>query len=79
VKAFEIGMALGVTIGAFGMGGVAACTARETAKSEYELQSKSCVNIYDGNAPAQKSCLEYVRNKWNAAGARPAATDGGDQ
>lgn len=58
---------------------VVACTSRQVAKTEYEMQSESCVKIYDGNGAAQKSCLDYVRNKWTAAGAKLAATDGGDQ
>lgn len=55
-----------------------ACTARETAKDAYTVQSKACVQIYEADAPAQRSCLEYVRNKWTKAGAPPAAIlDGG--
>lgn len=61
------------------LGPVYACSARQTAKTEYEVQSESCIKIYDGNGAAEKSCLEYVRNKWNAAGAPPAAVDGGVQ
>lgn len=56
-----------------------ACTARQTAKTEYEAQSQACVDIYKGDAAGQKSCLDYVRAKWNAAGAPAAATDGGKE
>jgi hypothetical protein len=61
------------------LGPVYACTAREVAKDEYSAQSHACVQIYSGDVPAQRACLEYVRKKWDAAGARPAAADGGAQ
>lgn len=53
---------------------VAACTARETAKDAYTVQSKACLAAYD-DAAHQKSCLEYVRARWTEAGA-PAAAPG---
>lgn len=76
MKPFELGLALGLTIGIVSVA-VVACTAREIAKDAYTIQSESCISIYSGNGAAQKSCLEYVRAKWTKAGA-PAA-DGGDQ
>jgi len=57
---------------------VVGCTKQQVAKDEYSAQSHACVDIYSGNSAAQKSCLEYVRKKWDSAGAPPAAvTDGG--
>lgn len=53
-----------------------ACTARETAKDAYTVQSKACLVAYD-TRPMQVACLEYVRNKWNKAGAPAADLDGG--
>jgi hypothetical protein len=54
-----------------------ACTKREEAKDAYTIQSKACLVAYD-DADHQKSCLEYVRNRWTEAGAPPAAQlDGG--
>lgn len=65
---------------AFGaLGAIVACTARETAKDAYTVQSHACLVAYD-TRPMQVACLEYVRNKWNKAGAPPAADlDGGSQ
>ncbi len=61
------------------LGPVYACTARETAKDAYTVQTHACVQIYEGDTAAQRSCLDYVRKKWDTAGAKPAATDGGVQ
>lgn len=47
------------------------CTARETAKDAYTVQSKACLVAYD-TRPMQTACLEYVRNRWTEAGAPPA-------
>jgi hypothetical protein len=57
-----------------------ACTARETAKTAYEVQSEACRQAYDDQVH-QMACLEYVRNRWTEAGAPPAAVieDGGSQ
>lgn len=74
MKPFELGLALGLTIGIVSVA-VVACTARQVAHTEYDVQSESCVRIYKGDAAAQRSCLDYVRAKWTKAGA-PAA-DGG--
>jgi hypothetical protein len=53
------------------------CSARETAKDAYTLQSNACLVAYDDGAH-QKECLEYVRNRYTEAGAPPAAQlDGG--
>ena len=53
---------------------LAACTARETAKDAYTVQSHACLVAYDTKAD-QEACLAKVRAKWTEAGA-PAA-DGG--
>lgn len=53
-----------------------ACTKREEAKDAYTVQSKACLVAYD-DAAHQKSCLEYVRNRWTEAGAPPAAVNSG--
>ncbi len=50
---------------------VVACTARDTARSAYEVQSQACLMAYDDPAH-QRACLEYVRNRWTEAGAPPA-------
>jgi len=70
-------VAIGATVAVLAM--IDGCTARQVARTEYEVQSESCVRIYKGDAAVQKSCLEYVRAKWTKAGAPPAVTDGGDQ
>ncbi len=55
-----------------------ACTARQAAKSGYEAASEACITAYQGDGAGQRSCLEYVRNKYTEAGAPPAAQlDGG--
>ena len=59
---------------AFGvMGALVACTARETAKDAYTVQSKACVVAFDGNPAKQHECVEYVRARWSQLGAPPAA------
>lgn len=56
---------------------VCSCTKREEAKDAYTIQSKACLVAYD-DTDHQKSCLEYVRNRWTEAGAPPAMQlDGG--
>lgn len=77
MKPFELGLALGLTIGIVSVA-VVACTARQVARTEYDVQSESCIRIYEGNGAAQRSCLEYVRAKWTKAGA-PAADAGVEQ
>lgn len=57
---------------------VVACSARETAKDAYTVQSHACLVAYDTKAD-QEACLAQVRAKWTEAGAPPAATDGGAQ
>lgn len=57
---------------------LAACSARQVAKTEYDIQSEGCIKIYSGDGAAQRSCLEYVRAKWTKAGA-PAADAGAEQ
>jgi hypothetical protein len=51
------------------------CSARETAKDAYDLQSHACIVAFDGDSTKQKDCVDYVRNKWTEAGAPTA--DGG--
>lgn len=58
------------------LGPVYACTKQQEAKDAYWIQSHACLQAYD-DAPHQKDCLEYVRNRWTEAGAPLAATDGG--
>jgi len=53
-----------------------ACSARETAKDAYTVQSHACIVAYDSKVD-QEACLAKVRAKWTEAGAPPAATDGG--
>jgi hypothetical protein len=62
-----------VLIGALTMGliSVDACTARDVAKDAYTVQTKACLVAYD-DAPHQRACVEYVRNRWTEAGAPPA-------
>lgn len=56
---------------------VLSCTKREESKDAYTIQSNACLQAYD-DAAHQKSCLEFVRNRWTEAGAPPAAQlDGG--
>ena len=74
MRGFYKGLGVGLAIGVVQVS--IACTQRETAKTEYEYQSKGCLAIYTSSAE-QKSCLDYVRNKWTKAGAPPAAVDGG--
>ncbi len=72
-KGLGVGLAIGVVQVA-----IVACTAREAAKDAYTVQSEACVRAYDGNPTGQRSCLEYVRNRWTEAGAPTAAIlDGG--
>ncbi len=70
MRPFDIGLFLGLVIGAAGMGGYG-CTARETAKDAYTVQQKACEQAYDEPAK-QRECVEYVRNRWTEAGAPPA-------
>lgn len=53
---------------------LSACTARETAKDAYSLQSRACLVAFTTNAD-QEDCLAKVRARWTEAGA-PLA-DGG--
>ena len=54
-----------------------ACTAREAAKTGYEVKSQACIQAYDDRAH-QLACLDYVRAQYDEAGAPPAANlDGG--
>jgi hypothetical protein len=53
-----------------------ACSARETAKDAYRVQSEACLQAYD-DSQHQKDCLEYVRQRWTEAGA--PAPDGGSR
>lgn len=54
-----------------------ACSARETAKDAYTVQSHACLVAFDTKAD-QEACLSKVRAKWTEAGAPPASTtDGG--
>ncbi len=77
MRPFDIGLFLGLVIGAAGMGGYG-CTARQAAKTGYDAASEACITAYQGNGAGQRSCLEYVRNKYTEAGAPPAARlDGG--
>jgi len=55
---------------------LAACSARETAKDAYTVQSHACLVAFDTKAD-REACLAKVRAKWTEAGAPPAATDGG--
>lgn len=55
------------------LGPVWACSARETAKDAYSIQSHACVVAFDGNPPKQRECVEYVRARWSQLGAPPAA------
>ena len=61
------GLMLGAPAGALCVA-LLACTARDTARTAYEVQSKACLVAYDDGAH-QKSCLEYVRSRWTEAGA----------
>ncbi len=73
LAAFGTSIVVGIGLVAF-----TACTARETAKDAYTVQSKACLVAYD-DSTHQRDCLAYVRNKWTEAGAPPAAAviDGG--
>lgn len=78
MTSFDMGMLAGLALGIGGMGGYA-CTAREGAKDAYVVQSEACIRAYQGDATKQRSCLDYVRGKWDDAGAPKAAVDGGGE
>lgn len=71
-EAICFGVILGVAAGE----AVIACTARETAKDAYSVESRACLVGYTTRAQ-QIQCLTDVRDRWTEAGAPLAAVDGG--
>ena len=75
-RTFEA-VCFGASIALGGVLVLMACTARETAKDAYYVQSHACLVAFTTKAD-QTECLAKVRGNWSEAGAPPAAAlDGG--